>query len=108
MCRPGVRRSSAAAVAQSAGVPCRRSFTRSSFVRSWRSAARPAGITPPTPGRRCGLLLVEDLLDVALGDLQALVVEVAGDLAHGQVLELFGIQPVQVRLDALTLGHPSR
>jgi len=51
---------------------------------------------------------VEDLLDVALGDLQALAGQVAGQLAHGEVLEFFGAEPVQVFLDALALGDPGR
>ena len=64
---------------------------------------------PPPPLRLgWGPLLVEDLLDVALGDLQALAGQVGGQLAHGQVLELFGAEPVQVFLDALALGHPGR
>jgi hypothetical protein len=46
------------------------------------------------------------MFDVAFGDLQPLALEVAGDLAHGQVLDLFRIEPVQVFLDALALGHP--
>jgi hypothetical protein len=37
---------------------------------------------------------VEDLLDVALGDLQALAGQVVGQLAHGDVLELVGAEPV--------------
>jgi hypothetical protein len=59
------------------GVPC-------------RSSAGAAGATPPPPGSGCGSPLVQDVFDVALGDLQSLALEVAGDLAHGQVLELFG------------------
>jgi hypothetical protein len=46
------------------------------------------------------------VLDIALGDLKALALEVAGDLAHGQVPKLFRTEPVQVGLDALALGHP--
>jgi hypothetical protein len=55
-----------------------------------------------------GALLVEDLLDVALGDLQALAGQLCGQLAHGEVLELFGAEPVQVFLDALALSRPGR
>ena len=69
------------------------------------------GLRAPLPralGLGCGPLLVEDLLDVALGDLQALAGQLGGQLAHGQVLELFGAEPVQVFLDALALGHPGR
>jgi hypothetical protein len=46
--------------------------------------------------------------DVALGDLQSVLLEIGGQFAHGHVLELFGAEPVQVFLDALALGHPSR
>jgi hypothetical protein len=49
-------------------------------------------------------VLVEDLLDVALGDLQAVVGQGGGQFPQGQVLELFGTEPVQVGLDALTLN----
>jgi hypothetical protein len=53
-------------------------------------------------------MLVQDVFDVALGDRQALVGQLGGEFAHGQVLELFRIKPVQVGLDALALGHPGR
>jgi len=32
--------------------------------------------------------------------------EVGGQFAHGEVLELLGAEPVQVFLDALALGRP--
>jgi hypothetical protein len=44
--------------------------------------------------------------DVALGDLQSVLLEIGGQFAHGHVLELFGAEPVQVFLDALALGRP--
>src|SRR5512133_1142219 len=71
-----------------------------------RSSAGAAGATPPPPGRGCGAPLVQDVLDVALGDLQPLALEVRGDLAHGQVPKLFRGELVQVGLDALALGDP--
>jgi len=46
------------------------------------------------------------VFDIALGDLKALALEVAGDLAYGQVSKLRWTQPVQVFLDALAFGHP--
>ena len=77
------------------------------LARLWlRSSAGAAGATPPPPGRGCGSPLVQDVFDVALGDLQAFAWQIGGDLAHGQVLELFGTEPVQVRLDVLALGDP--
>jgi hypothetical protein len=33
------------------------------------------------------------VFDIALGDLKAVALEVAGDLAHGQVPELFRTEP---------------
>ena len=68
---------------------------------------RPPCAAPPPPrlGLGWGPLLVEDLLDVALGDLQALAGQLRRELTDGQVLELFGAEPVQVFLDALALGH---
>jgi hypothetical protein len=69
------------------------------------------GPAPPPPRRLacgCGSLGVEDLLDVALGDLQALAGEVGRQLADRKILELFRAEPVQVFLDALPLGDPGR
>jgi hypothetical protein len=37
--------------------------------------------------------LIQDVFDVALGDLKALVGQLGGELAHGQVLKLFWIKP---------------
>jgi hypothetical protein len=51
--------------------------------------------------------LVQDVLDVAFSDRQALVGQLGGQLAYGQVLELFRTEPTQVGLDALALGHPA-
>ena len=73
-----------------------------------QSSAWPAGATPPLALGLYGPLLVEDLLDVALGHLQAVLLEVGGQLPHGEVLKLFGAEPVQVLLDALTLGRPGQ
>jgi hypothetical protein len=64
--------------------------------------------SPLALGLGWGPLLVEDLLDVAFGDLQALAGQLGGQLTHGHVLQLFGAEPVQVLLDALTLGHCGR
>jgi hypothetical protein len=55
------------------------------------------------------------VFDVALGDIEAFALEIGRDFAHGQIVELFGAEPVQVRLDVLALGdsgavaaHPIR
>src|SRR6266508_5081565 len=67
-----------------------------------------AGAVPPVGGEE----LVKDLLDVALGDRQALTVERRGELPgaglgaeSGQAPELVGGEPGQVRLDLSALGR---
>jgi hypothetical protein len=48
-------------------------------------------------------VLIDHLLDVALGDLQTLAGQLCGQLTHGDVLKLFGAEPVQVFLAGVTV-----
>src|SRR5215218_9792921 len=114
--RPGVRRSRWVAAAHSAGVPWRRSFIGDLLVAGWGLspvAGGSAGAAPPV-----GLLgggggpVVEDLLHITLGDLEALAVEGAGQLAGGgpgsqggQASELAGVEGGQVGLNLVALGR---